>query len=147
MLKAPTGIDFKYQWVKNNHLINGATDSNYTATTIGNYKVVVYISRQCGNVSKPVTVISSCKESFNSTTVYPNPSHGIVTITYKSNTTENVQLQVYDKTGRALFTKTEQAIKGNNIYQLNLSHLINGMYNLQLNKGSENSQVKFIIEK
>ncbi len=65
----------------------------------------------------------------------------------QSNVSSNVQLNVYDKTGKLMFTKTESAIKGSNTYQLNLSHLINGMYNLQLTNGTGQSQVKFIIEK
>ncbi len=79
--------------------------------------------------------------------VSPNPTHGVFTVTYNSNNAGKVQLNVYDKTGKLMFTKTEQAVKGNNSYQLNVSNLINGVYNLQLINGSEQQQVKIVVEK
>ncbi len=71
----------------------------------------------------------------------------MATLIYNSNNAANIQLNVYDKTGKAMFTKTEQAVKGGNTYQLNLSNLINGFYTLQLNNGMEQSQAKLVIEK
>ncbi len=135
------------QWLKDGVKIEGATDRTYTATAPGRYRVVVYTSRECSQLSDVITVINSCGKILNNISISPNPSHGIVTVTYNSNTAGNVQLRVYDKTGKLMFTKTEQAIKGINTYQLNLSYLINGIYNLQVNNGSEQSGVKFVIEK
>ncbi len=79
--------------------------------------------------------------------LFPNPSQGFTTIEYNSNADGAVQMRIFDAAGKRVFTKTEQVIKGKNTYQLNLSHLISGTYNLQLINGSENSQTKLIIEK
>ncbi len=79
--------------------------------------------------------------------IAPNPSHGIITVTYQANTANNIRLSVYDKTGRVLFSQKDQAVKGKNTYSLNLSNLINGMYNLQIKNGAEQSQVKLVIER
>ena len=49
--------------------------------------------------------------------------------------------------GKKMFTKTVNTIAGENTYQLNLLNLINGIYNLQVNNGTEQSGVKIIIEK
>ncbi len=139
---------FKYKWFKDGNAIPGANKRRYTATEPGIYKVKIHSEGgECRKYSKGVTVINSCGKVANTLSLFPNPAKGIVTLTYNSNTADNVQLRVYDKTGKLMFTKTEQAIKGSNTYWLNLSHLINGIYNLQLNNGSEQSQVKFVIEK
>jgi hypothetical protein len=50
---AATGV--KYQWLKNNKKIIGATDSSYTAKTPGKYKVIVY-TPECADTSKAVMV-------------------------------------------------------------------------------------------
>ncbi len=98
-------------------------------------------------MSKSVTVTNSCEKAVNELTIFPNPSKGVVTATYRSNSSGNVQISVFAKTGKLMFIKTENAIKGSNIYQLNLSHLINGIYNLQITNSTSQSQVKIIIEK
>ncbi len=146
-LVADASPGVKFQWLKEGYKIPGATKRTYTATDTGRYRVVVYTSRGCSQVSDVITVINSCGKIANTLLISPNPSYGIVTVTYNSNTAGNVQLHVYDKTGKLMFSKTEHAIKGSNNYQLNLSNLINGIYNLQLKNGSENNEVKFVIEK
>lgn len=52
----------------------------------------------------------------SSIVVSPNRSHGIITITYNSIITNNVQLNVHDKIGKLMLTKKEQATKGKNTY-------------------------------
>ena len=53
VLTASTGIS--YQWYKNNVLINGATNQNYTATTTASYTVV--INTACGFVTSLATQV------------------------------------------------------------------------------------------
>ena len=49
---------YTYQWYKNNNPIGGATTANYTATTAGNYHVVISVPGGCSvsSVQKTVTV-------------------------------------------------------------------------------------------
>ncbi len=108
---------------------------------------MVYTNNECSSVSKPVTVTNSCDNISAKLKSYPNPSNGLITLTYCSNTAGNVQLIVYGKTGEILFAKTCHVIIGENNYQLNLSDLKTGLYHLQLNNGSEQGGVKLVIEK
>src|SRR5207344_643367 len=41
VLNAPTGANKTYQWKKGANLISGATLSSYTASTGGNYRVII----------------------------------------------------------------------------------------------------------
>ncbi|MGB3076968.1 MAG: MopE-related protein [Chitinophagales bacterium] len=86
-LQANAGIAFTYQWQKGNAVLTGATDQNYTATTKGNYKVMVTNSAECSKTSLAVKVVKSCKESgvhanagIASIVCFPNPSNGRFTI-------------------------------------------------------------------
>jgi hypothetical protein len=108
----------------------------------------VYAGINCTALSRPLIVINSCADiAAGGISISPNPSNGLVTVTYKSITSAQIGLSVYDKTGRLLFTKTGLALAGNNVYRMNLSNLLPGTYNLQLNNKSENRNVKFIIQK
>ncbi len=58
ILNANTGSGFSYVWKKNGTIIPGQTNSNYTASTAGSYRVVVTIGNGCSTESavKVVTV-------------------------------------------------------------------------------------------
>src|SRR5207342_3251667 len=62
VLAANTGAGLTYKWKKGSNFISGATLSNYTATTGGNYKVQITNSNGCSKTSAGVTVTVPCKE-------------------------------------------------------------------------------------
>ncbi len=59
LLKAIVGAGYTYQWKKNNVNIVGETTSNYTATTAGNYSVVVSNSSGCSTSSSIIPVFTT----------------------------------------------------------------------------------------
>jgi hypothetical protein len=77
--------------------------------------------------------------------IFPNPTHGNITVQYQTNTPGNVKLVVYDKTGSAVFRSIERATKGSNIYYLKLLHFPSAIYYLWLNKNGEQTGEKFVI--
>jgi hypothetical protein len=58
-LSTPDGPGFSYQWMVNNGNIGGATNDVYTATTGGNYQVIVEDSTGCRDTSAVFTVTTS----------------------------------------------------------------------------------------
>ena len=57
LLNANTGAGLTYQWLSGTSAISGATNATYTATTGGNYSVIVYTSGgTCSNTSSAITV-------------------------------------------------------------------------------------------
>ncbi len=68
-------------------------------------------------------------------------------VTFNSNRTGKILLKVYDITGRIIYTKPEEAIRGNNTYRLNLPNFISGMYYLEVVNGFEQTRIKFVIQK
>jgi hypothetical protein len=59
LLKAITGAGYTYQWKKNSVSIVGETTSNYTATTAGNYSVVVSNANGCSTTSSVIMVATT----------------------------------------------------------------------------------------
>lgn len=101
----------------------------------------------CEAVALNGKVSSESLISSLSLSVYPNPSPGNIYLKYNSNSAGIVRLKIIDITGRLLFAKTESTIIGNNAYQINLSNLKPGVYNLELNNGTRSDWMKFVIEK
>lgn len=59
VLNAATGANRSYQWKKNGNLISGATLSSYTATSGGNYKVIVTNTvTGCSKTTSTPTVVT-----------------------------------------------------------------------------------------
>ncbi len=56
VLAATKGNGYSYKWFKDGVTIANATDSNYTATTPGNYTVKISTSTTCDSTSAAVTV-------------------------------------------------------------------------------------------
>lgn len=56
ILKANSGSGLTYQWLRNGATLTGATDSSYTATVSGNYKVIV--TNNCGSSTSPIKVVT-----------------------------------------------------------------------------------------
>jgi PKD repeat protein len=56
LLSANTGAGLAYQWKKGAAILPGATSSAYTATSTGNYKVVVTNQSGCSRASNAVSV-------------------------------------------------------------------------------------------
>ncbi len=128
ILKINATDTLKYQWLRNNQKIPGAIRGYYKATTPGVYKVMVYTAASCKNISNALNVTKSCATGSSAENIlspsplertgvrlFPNPSKGNITVTYNSSIAATIQLNVFDITGKKLFTKTVQAVVGNNV--------------------------------
>jgi hypothetical protein len=160
ILEANSGSGYTYQWIKNDVVINGATRRKYTAKRAGTFRVIVTNSYQCSTVSASVTVTNSCNaiaqasqtgmQAMNGSSqlaLYPNPSRGEISLSYSSPNATRIQLSVFDIAGKVVFKKTDNAVKGTNLYHVRLSNLAPGLYHLELNNNREGKRLKFIIER
>ncbi len=86
------------------------------------------------------TIEENQKETF---TISPNPSKGIITIDL-AESANNAQLKVVDIVGRTVYTSKLNASKSQ---QINLSHLINGVYIISLETNKQTFTKKMIIKK
>jgi len=116
-----------YQWFdcsNNNAIIPGQTNQSYTATTNGNYAVILTMNG-CTDVSACVNVnstgINNLIKNNNQLTVYPNPSSDVFTV---QSTSEGFY-SVIDELGNII-----QKLKLNaaNNYTTNILNLSNGVY-------------------
>jgi murein DD-endopeptidase MepM/ murein hydrolase activator NlpD len=79
--------------------------------------------------------------------ISPNPSSGSISLKYYSIRAGKIDMVVYDKSGNAIFRKSDYAAAGNNGYNLNLSNLVGGSYYVELSNNNIKVREKFIISK
>lgn len=98
-----------YQWINctnGNAPIAGQTSQNYTATTSGNYKVIVS-QNSCSDTSTcyNITTTGIFENSFAATiTIYPNPTNSSVTLNFIDKG-GNVAIEVFNDLGQLVYTE------------------------------------------
>jgi len=79
--------------------------------------------------------------------LFPNPANYELNVTFNSDNNETAVINIYDLTGRMVFTKNFQSAQGRNTYTLNTSDLSRGVYILTLENGGKMLNQKLVIEK
>src|SRR5690606_15045345 len=109
------------QWYFNGNIISGATQQNYTAQQNGNYYVVVTNANNCSAQSNSISITSvgiSDLEKVGVLSIYPNPTTTLLNIQFSDNQ-QDVQLEIYDISGRVHIEKRVLTISQNSIETLN----------------------------
>jgi PKD repeat protein len=93
------------QWYLNGVLISGATHQSYTTTANGPYTVVVTNSFGCKSTSIATNLTTTGISSFAENailSIYPNPSNGIITISFVAKS-ENLTVEVFNDLGQMVY--------------------------------------------
>lgn len=119
-----TGSFVAYQWLKGTQIIAGATNYNYTPSSIGVYYVVVTDANGCTNTSAPYNVSPAAIPEIGANAavkVYPNP------------VTDMIHIDAPTATKAVLFTADgREVFSGQDVRWINVSSYTPGMYILQL---------------
>jgi hypothetical protein len=132
-----------YQWIdcdNNNTIIAGETNQSFTATTNGNYAVIID-DGNCGDTSScyNVTVSYINTISQNGISIYPNPAHNFVVIQNSEFKIQN--LKVLDITGKYIYCHSEHSEKS---IQINISDLKTGVYFIKLTTNNTSEVLRFV---
>ena len=79
-------------------------------------------------------------------TLYPNPNHGTFTLSYTGKTQQDLDICVYDLTGRMVACRAWTVQPGNNHKDLDLTHLPAGTYLTKVSTATGYTTIKTVIE-
>lgn len=133
-LSADTIGGASYQWIncdEGNSPIPGATSEAYSATSSGNYAVIVSLGG-CSDTSDCVTVDLTSTPELNeaSISMYPNPVTDELSVTWEG---ELSTAQLIDISGRIVW---ESRVINEPKLKIDMSALTNGIYELRLSNKS-----------
>ncbi len=95
-----------YQWFLDGVIIPDATLSTFTPSVIGIYEVVVTNEFNCeSSASISVLSISPGELAEKGLSIYPNPSDGLLTLNFKSQTPESYT--IFNSIGQAVYLNSE----------------------------------------
>jgi polyisoprenoid-binding protein YceI len=117
-----------------------------TGLTAGTYTVTATDHNGCLGVST-VTIagIQSLEGSVTAFSVYPNPSHGMVTVSIKQEEVSDITLTVTDLTGRVVFEMTNKSVKDLNT-SLNLTNIVAGTYIINAKTSNGAGSQRIVID-
>ena len=103
---------------------------------------------RCENYKRDFTSIpeTPAVENTVSVSMYPNPAHGMATVSFELESSANVSYQVYDITGRMVMSQNVgRFTEGAHEIQINTENLSTGSYILHLSQGANSAAVKFLV--
>ena len=133
----------------------GTKEVDITFTVPGtNRQVRVNATNSCGTSAyrtRGGIDITGCVRIGDETTgndlsIYPNPAHDQLTLSFTAAKTTAMILTLSDVIGRTVLTEKRTAVEGLNTYQLDLTKLVKGLYLLQVEMNDNKETIKVVIE-
>ncbi len=138
------------QWNFGDGNVSDQETPTHEYITNQDYIVELISANQCGSDTITdtlyfITTNTKTSETVTIAEVYPNPSKGIINLKTATNSTSNINLNIYSQTGQLVLTKN--IVTGYNNAQINIQHLPVGIYTLVLNNNNTMSSVKITLNK
>lgn len=125
--------------------IDSATGA-ISGITAGTVNIYYSVTNPCGTVttSRSITVLPSaaCNTAIQDTkdvqtvfNIYPNPSKGLIKLSYNGNATKEMYVTIMNSTGQQILSKTYKRIDKFFTTMINLDDLPKGIYMIHVNVG------------
>lgn len=131
---------YSYQWYDSYGQIIGANDSLFEPSLPGEYSIVVTDDSGCIGESSLflIEVLEMSNWAFKEVNIYPNPYNDFLNVSLDSK--DKILWEISDVRGRVVKSGFDS-----NIWQINTSQLLNGIYFLRLKK-NENELIYKIVK-
>lgn len=141
-LVATAGVS--YQWFFNGNPIPGAMSQSYEANNSGNYYVEVTFASGCVGASPVYYHSMTGLNLMGDLTfqLYPNPASEVVRIDLGKPLQGNMEIIVSDQSGRSIYKVIP--VSGNQLIEISISGLSNGVYYLALKSNNHNGTARFV---
>lgn len=122
---------------------------SHTYTANGSYTVTLTVTGVCGTKTITSTVVIQgigIEENrlISNLKVYPNPSNGVVNISFDSQSSNKTEIRITDMAGKELMKVTKDNINGQFEATIDIGKLPKGVYLLQINSDNLSTQQRLI---
>ena len=140
-----------YSWSPSNGLSNATIANPIASPAITTTYIVTGTTNDCWNKAT-VAITVTCtgieeKNKFNDLVVFPNPGQGIFKIKYSSQKRDFVKLKIINFLGEIVYVNQFETNNGKYSKSIDLTHLSDGIYLLQLESTDNIISNKILIQK
>jgi len=93
---------------------------------------------------KQIASLSAESFEFKNLTIYPNPTNGLLNITFDAENNDKVTFELFDVQGRKISSASNDQVFGAIQQTLDISQLPTGMYMLKITQGDKNYSSKVV---
>ena len=125
-----------------------SNNQNYTASSLGNYTVIVTKNECVSAASNVINInISGIDEidNPNQLSIYPNPNTGDFTVEFNSTDKSAYTIGIANAIGKIIYKEEVKDLKGAYTKSLNISEAVRGVYTLRLFNPKNQTAQKIII--
>lgn len=125
----------------------GQVDSiqfNMTSSDVGNFGINTPTFFSMDNFTIQSTVGVNELSNASNFSLYPNPANQFSILSYESNSVSELNISIYDITGKEVQQQTKQTSIGNNQEKLNTESLEAGLYFISITDGTSTKKIKLI---
>lgn len=141
----PASHGFVSFYIKQKPALANGTEIKNRGAIYFDYNAPIFTNTVLNTIQTPSGIRSVATANVQ---LYPNPTSGLLNISFENAETGRVTLEVANLLGQKTFTKTIEATGGTNLVQLPLNNLAPGVYLLTLQSEQTKFAVKkFVIEK
>jgi hypothetical protein len=139
-----------YSWFKDASLVG--SNSFYKLTSTGTYTLKITNGNNCTSLVSStlnVTVIAGVRNNssiINRLEIYPNPASQNLNINIQSKQNANVQLRIFDVSGKEMLTNDIKITKGETLQKIDVSNFAKGIYVIQLTDVEGITNAKFVVK-
>ena len=84
--------------------------------------------------------------SVNGLSLYPNPAANELNVKFTAESNQDVNINIYDISGKPAQNQLIKAIEGSNLVQLNVEALSKGLYFINISSGESNQTLQFVVK-
>lgn len=133
---------YTYEWS------DGQTTQTATDLVTGTYSVIVTDADGCSLTAEvDVLLVGTTQpESLRYLSVGPNPNTGLIYFNLELNSTELVQVRVFDLQGKAIYRSAPATLQQQRL-EIDLGNAVNGLYLVQILIGDEQMTRKVVLNR
>ena len=140
----PTG-NLAYEWS------DGSTNPDLTVTNAGTYSLTITDGNGCTAsdsitlISDPCVSVPEANTLLTGVKVFPNPSDGLVNLEFSLTDPQDLEIRVLHPEGRLVHAAKVGVRFSGQREELNLEHLAQGLYFIQLNNGKQTAVLRVMV--
>jgi len=134
-------LTFEYRLQDYTNLLN--TGYNGSSHTEPHFKIHTYLV----TYFNPTSDIENVSFTEKGIELFPNPASDKINLKFKKNLNSAVNIEIYNIYGQLIYSENKSNIHANELYQINLKNISNGIYTVKIKSENDQFSRKIVINK